>query len=129
MGITTTRRRTDPGSAPLWFAVLGPPVLWAVRFGASYALLPHACASGDVRPLYALTVATLLAVAAAGVAGWVQWRRLAPGARGEVGAPEARARFMAVVGVLGSALFFAVVVLEGLALVFIDPCLTGGVPL
>lgn len=129
MGITTTPPRTEPGSASLWFAVLGPPVLWAARFGASYALLPYACAPGDVRLLYALTVATLLAVAAAGVVGWVQWRRLGPSAGAPIGGPEARARFMAGLGLLGSALFFAVVVLEGLALVLIDPCRTGGVPL
>lgn len=126
---TNTEARHGDRLWPLWFALLGPPVLWAVRFGAAYVLVPLACARGSVMVLQAITVVALLATAAAGLVGWREWRRAGGSRQVELGGADARARFMALVGVLGSGLFFAVIVVEALALFFISPCQSGGAPL
>ncbi|MBW3553615.1 MAG: hypothetical protein KY466_08895 [Gemmatimonadetes bacterium] len=127
----TTTDHADAGGRllPLWFAVLGPPVIWAARFVLNYALVPYTCAADAVLLLQLVTVVALLGVAWAGLVGWSRWRRAGRSTQVEFGGAEARARFMALVGVLGSGLFFAVIVAEALAIFFIPPCQTGGAPL
>lgn len=113
----------------LLFAFLGPPVIWSIRFGVSYSLLPWVCATGGVLLLQALTLAALAGTAWAGAVGWRQWRLAGRSTAAEFGGADARARFMALVGMLGSALFLVVIIAEALPLFLIDPCQTGGVPL
>lgn len=127
----TATGEARPGASflPLWFAVLGPPILWAARFGISYTLVPYVCARDAVLLLQVVSVLALLGVAAAGLVGWVQWRRAGRSTQVEFGGIDARARFMALLGMLGSALFAAVIIAEALAIFFIDPCQTGGAPL
>lgn len=126
-------RRTEagggdsPGLVALWFGIIGPPTIWLARLAASYLLVPLVCRTGWLWLLNAVTGAALLGVAVAAAVALRSWRLT----RDEHGSAQAaqRARFMAVVGMLVSALFFAVIVAEGLANLLVDPCLTGGAPL
>lgn len=113
----------------LWFGLLGPPLIWAARFGTSYALVPYACDRDAPALLQVVTLVALLATAGAGLTAWQAWRAAGRGRRLELGEPAGRTRFMALAGMLSSALFFLLIVAEGLALFFTDPCQTGGVPL
>lgn len=114
---------------PLWFGLLGPPVIWAVRFGVSYALVPTSCARESVWILQGVTLLALAGTVWAGVVAWRAWRGADEGERIDLGAARIRARFMGRVGVMGSALFFVVIVAEALAIFFVHPCQSGGVPL
>ena len=124
-----TREETGGRLFPLWFGLLGPPVIWAVRIGASYILVPYACWWDMVLLLHGVTAAALLATAFAGWVAWTRWRRVGKGMQLELGGPTTRTRFMALSGVISSAFFFLVMVAEGLANFFVDPCQTGGAPL
>lgn len=114
---------------PLWFGFLGPPVIWAVRFGVSYALVPAACRGGGLPWLQGITLVALAGTAWAGVVAWRSWRGAGDGRVGDAETAGGRARFMGAVGVLGSVLFFLAIASESLALFMVDPCRTGGVPL
>jgi hypothetical protein len=109
-----------------WAGVLGPPILWAVRFGASYALVPLICAAGLTWLPHVITAASLVILGFMGWTAWGFWR----GARG---APPAgtselvrRTRFMGLLGMLSAVLFTVVIIAEWLASVMVDPCLVAG---
>jgi hypothetical protein len=112
----------------LWFGFLGAPVIWATRFGASYALVPAACGGSGLAWMQAVTWMALAGTAWAGLFAWRAWRGGLVGG-GETRAARLRSRFMGAVGLLGSVLFFLVIAAEALALVLVPPCASGGVPL
>jgi hypothetical protein len=111
----------------LWFGFLGPPLVWYLRLNLSYILVPYACAVGSAAVLNLVTVAAL--AAAAGVTAASQWRAMGGQGDTEVEGREARIRFMAILGVLSSATFLAVIAAEGLAILMMDPCQSAGTPL
>lgn len=113
---------------PLWFAVLGPPVVWALRFGTLYTLVPYACWWEWLPAMHAVSVAALAVTAAAGWTAWSEDRRL--GRAGDAGpaAPAGRARFMARFGMLGAGFFALVMVAEWLPTFLLSPCQTAGAP-
>lgn len=119
----------DPGArrvvAAQWAAVLGPPIIWALRFGLNYAAMPLACSADAVVLLHAANgVAILVLFGLAGVAH--RFRRAA--VAGMVGDDEQRRRtaFMGRFGLMSAALFLVVVIAESLAVLMIDPCLVAG---
>lgn len=111
-----------------WFGVLGPPVIWAVRFGLIYTLVPYACWWDSVFVLHLTTILALIGTAAAGWFAWREWSAAGPSS-GEDPEPGTRSRFMGLLGMFNSAFFSLVIAAEGLANVMIDPCQQGGVPL
>lgn len=117
------------GLLPLWFGLLGPPVIWAIRFAVVYALVPDSCSRGSVWIMQGVTLAALAGTVWAGVVAWRAWRTAEEGEGMDLGVVRVRTRFMGRVGVLESALFFVVIVAEALAIFFIHPCQSGGVPL
>lgn len=123
--MTRATRARDVSQVGLWVVLLGPPVIWAVRFGVAYVLAPHACRADALVLLHALTVVALAAVAAVGV---LAWRYLRLAGQAEAVPPEVtqRTRFIALVGLLGSLLFTVVIVAEGSGSVMIDPCTAWG---
>lgn len=129
MTATRTASGNEGKLLPLWIGILGPPVIWAVRIAASYVLVPYACRWDTVVPLHGATAAALLATALIGWVSWDRWRRTGKSTQVELGGPTTRARFMAISGMLSSGFFFLVMVAEGLANFFLDPCQTGGAPL
>lgn len=124
-------RSAAPGGeasrAGLWLVLLGPPIVWAVRFGAAYALVPYACRADAMVLLHGLTLLALAIVALLGLLAWryhVSARAAAPARALAVRS----ARFISLFGLLGSLLFALVIVAEAIGNVMIDPC-TGWGPL
>jgi hypothetical protein len=105
-----------------WLGVLGGPVAWAMQLQANYALVPHACKTGQTRWLHLSTIFFLLlalcAVAAARHA-WKASKRTLP-ASGD--SAEARSSFMGRLGVLNSGLFALVIIAQAIPILFFDPC-------
>lgn len=112
----------------LLFAMLGPPVIWAARFMASYILVPVACRNGSTLLLHLVTGAALAATAGAGLVAWRRWRQVGGGTQLDLDGVAARTRFLAVTGMLSSILFIIVTVAEWLASVMVSPCQSGGGP-
>jgi hypothetical protein len=106
----------------LWAGLLGPPVLWLAHFQINYTLVAWVCAHGHRSLLAAVSIATLLALAALGVLAWSNWRMAGVQLPGERNDTAARSRFLALLGLLASGLFFLVTAAQAAAQVFIDPC-------
>jgi hypothetical protein len=109
--------------ATLWFAVLAGPAAWIVGLEADYSLVRIACAWETMLPLHLVTVATLSLAAAGGLVARRQWERVGRGWPGEGWGPEARSRFMAVIGMLASAFFAVAIVAQWISKLFLHPCM------
>jgi hypothetical protein len=99
------------GTVSMWAAVLGAPVLWAVHL------------SGRIWMMHATSLAFLVLTSAGGALAWRDWRRVGEGSpKSAEGGELGRARFLAVLGMLTSGLFFLIILATSLAAFFVDPC-------
>jgi hypothetical protein len=102
--------------------VLLAPVAWFVQFQINYALVVWTCAHGSSAAHYLVTLAFLAAAAGGGLLSWRGWRDAGASWQDDGGGAVARSRFLAGVGMLGSALFFLVILAQGIAALVISPC-------
>jgi vacuolar-type H+-ATPase subunit I/STV1 len=106
----------------LWLLVLAGPIITAIEQQTNYVLVRQACSAQRNVALYAvILVAMALTIATATVA-YAIWKRA-----GVVWPTEAvdlatRIRFIAVLGILSSAMSFLVILAQGIATVQFDPC-------
>jgi hypothetical protein len=130
----TERALTPPA---LWFGLFGAPVAWSLQLLASYALVAHGCYPDaepmtmpvvpGLRTLVLGTGAAALAVAVlAGGSAWRSWRATqrehAGGHESLLEAGEGRTRFMALAGMLLSAVFMLGIVMNVVPLLMLRPC-------
>jgi hypothetical protein len=116
---------TSPGeNSALWFGVLGSAIIWAIQLQTSYAMVPWACSSGHRWILPFVSLGFLVAAAIPGIVSWRIWRKVS-GSR--VSERETRGggrrRFMAMLGMMDSAVFFLLVLAQGIPVFFVHPCL------
>jgi hypothetical protein len=124
------RRLPVSESALMWFGVLGAPIAWTVQHVTGYALTEAACneaAKGGWNVhmdawVIAVSAAAAVAAAAAGVAAVVTF--LATRDAGDE-LPRARVKFLAIIGVTITPLFFAMIVMSGLGSVLLSQCQQG----
>jgi hypothetical protein len=109
----------------LWTALLAGPVVALASLEVLYLLVPWSCRNGSW-PLHATATGAALLVLGAFLLSWRSWRNVDGGwpADGE-GAAD-RARFLAVVGMLTSAVSFAVLLAQWIAILVLNPCLGAG---
>lgn len=105
-----------------WAGLALGPASWAMNTQINYALVNWEC-SGGRNPLG--VIATVLAVAslAGALSSWVAWRR--HDASG-IPVPEQDGhpyRLLAAIGVASGILFAIVIVMQGIAGIFLEPCL------
>jgi hypothetical protein len=101
----------------LWIGLLGGPVLWFTQLQTSYVLVMYARTSGRIWPMHAATVFYLLL---AGMVGLIAWRAGQPRANEDRLARQ-RARFMSLTGLLVTAMFFIVILVQGVPSFLISP--------
>lgn len=126
---TRTAASSEAGLLPLFVGILGPPIVWAVRIATNYVLVPYACWWEFPRLLDLVTVAALVATAAAGWVAWSRWRQTGTRPEAELGSTAARTRFMSLLGMLSCGFFAMVIIAEGLANLFVHPCQAAGAPI
>jgi hypothetical protein len=108
----------------MWIGVLGSAVVWAIQLQTSYAMVPWACSSGHRWMLPVVSLAFLVAAAVPGAIAWKLWRKAsASNATERETAGAGRRRFMAMLGMMNSAVFFLLILAQGLPVFFIHPCL------
>jgi hypothetical protein len=94
---------------------------WGTSTELNYALVPRVC--GSHWPLIPLLAVVLALIAASGFAlsvmAWRQDRPLPSPDRPEAGAPH---KLLAGIGVLSGALFTTVIVMQGVAALFLSGC-------
>lgn len=88
----------------------------------AYMLVAPACEAGTTLPLHLVHAAMLAVAIAGGASGWLALRLVGPGRpHGDAGR-AARSRFLALLGMLLSALFALVVVAQWLGDFVLSPC-------
>jgi hypothetical protein len=108
----------------LWVGVLGSAIVWAVQLQTSYAMVPWACSSGHRWMLPAVSIVFLFAAAVPALLAWRVWKKTSGPRRLERESRfEGRRRFMAMLGMMDSAVFFLLILAQGLPVFFIHPCL------
>lgn len=117
-----------PGKIALWAGWVLPMLGWAAQLMAGYLIVEFYCQRpGDVAPqsisiaLGLLTVGSLLAVLAGLGMGLRNRRRLADATAANAVA-FARARFLCRMGLLLGLFLGALVVMQGLPILILDPC-------
>ncbi|HXH12048.1 MAG TPA: hypothetical protein VNP04_20065 [Alphaproteobacteria bacterium] len=110
------------GIALLWIGVLAGPLAWFLHQQVSYVLATLRCSDAAMLVLHVATAMALLIALAGGGIAWTSWRRTDGEWSARGGGTVARSRFMALGGLLLSALFFLVIVAQGLPNFFLSPC-------
>ena len=121
---TDTRTPLADGTrfGALWVANLLGPIAALAGLETAYIFADRACATGDKLPVH-LTL--LVCLAAALFAGWLgrrEWRRWGSRHAGEEGGPEARSRFLALLGMLTGAIARSPSRPSGRRSFFFHPC-------
>lgn len=98
------------------------PVVWLLQFQANYTLVTLTCNHGGKWALHAVSVVALLLTAGAGALAWSNWREAGEGTENEGWGVLPRSRFMSVLGMLVSAMFFIVIFAQWIASWVFGPC-------
>jgi hypothetical protein len=118
--------RDDSGStrrnAALWVGVLLPPFAWLVALQVSYSLVTTDCQKARPALLHAVMVGALVLLGVGALAAWRSWKVLrgTPGSLEDPGA--GRARFMALFGLVTSALFALLLLNTAMPTFLLRPC-------
>jgi hypothetical protein len=105
-----------------WMLIVVPAVITAAQHEALFVIVRQACAAQHNVMLYGVNVAAMLLIALVALVAYLTWR--AEGAQwpGEAADVATSTRFIAMVGLLGSVIFFLVTLAQGIATVYYDPC-------
>lgn len=111
------------GRLQLWFGLLGGPIAWFLHLVASYTAVPLVCATGLKVVLYGIVGLTVAGAVAATLVAWRNWRRTGwAEAESSAGRAAARVHFMALSGVVLSAIFLFVIVVQSLPIFLQEAC-------
>ncbi len=123
MTTDTKHRRQDSGRlGVLLFGILAGPFAWAIHLMASYVLVAFVCGREWEIVLHLITLMTAAITAVAGWLAWRQWQGLRTQEEQAAQHSLRRRRFMALFGVLNSALFVFVIMAEGIPVFFLSTC-------
>jgi hypothetical protein len=119
-------RSESQASAPraslaLWLGLLGPPAVWLIAFEIKYSLAAAPVNSVKHSALIVAGLAALAIIAGLGLLSWREWRLASASPLDRYAGVVARIRFMALLGMMTSALFLLATAAQVLAPFFIAP--------
>ena len=120
MAMINEEQATTPRA--LWVLVVAGPIIVAVEQQMNYVLVRQACSAQRNVALYVVTIVALLLMIATAMVGVSIWRRAGAEWPTEASDLANRIRFIAVLGILSSAISFLLIVAQGIATVHFDPC-------
>ena len=106
----------------IWLLIVTPAFITAAAHETSYVLVRQACSAQRNVALYAVIVVALVLMALVALMSYMTWRHAGAEWPGEGADTATTTRFIAVVGMLGSVIFFLVTFAQGIATVYLDPC-------
>ncbi|HEX2220035.1 MAG TPA: hypothetical protein VHG35_14615 [Gemmatimonadales bacterium] len=106
----------------LWTANLLGPLAVLIGLEIAYIFADRACVTGDMLPVHLTWLASLLASGLAGWLGWREWRRWGGSHAGEDAGLGGRSRFLALMGMLLSAVAALVIAAQWSAAFVFHPC-------
>lgn len=108
-------------SGAQWLGFLGPPVVWLTQFQIKYTLANAPGGSRAHSALIATGAVAIVAVAALAVMSLRQFRRAGSSPLDQTARVVERSRFLALLGLMSSALFLLVIVAQAVAEWFFVP--------
>jgi len=106
----------------LWLLVVLPPAIGAAAMEADYVLVRQACAAQHNAALYGVTIVGLVLILATAFVAFTIWRVEGTRWPTEDAELSTRIRFVAVLGILSSAMSFLLLVAQGIATIQFSPC-------
>jgi hypothetical protein len=106
----------------LWVLVVAGPAIVAAEQQINFILVRQACSVQRNVSLYVVVIVSILLTIATAMVGLSIWRRNGAEWPTEESDLATRIRFIAVLGILSSAMSFLVIVAQGIATIFFDPC-------
>jgi hypothetical protein len=119
---------TSPASLVLWFGVAGAPAAWVVQFAVGYWIGWAECSPTGSQwgiSIVAWSIVVTAAAAACAAAAGVTAAALFRGVDAEQDddpPPSGRIRFLAIVGMAITPLFFAMIVMNGVGAAVLHDC-------
>ena len=107
---------------PLWTGILAGPLMFAFKLTATYALVKWACLTDHQGTLHLISLVSVLVVCGAAWVSWIALRQTPDTLETDAGTPEARARFMALLGLASSAFFILAIVANAYPGWVLDAC-------
>ena len=107
---------------PLWTGILTGPIAFGINLTATNALVKWTCATDRAGVLHLISFVSLLLVVGAAWISWIALKHSPDGLETEEGTPEARARFMALLGLASCALFIVAIVANAYPQWVLDAC-------
>ena len=106
----------------LWPLVIVGPAILAIEMQTNFVLVRQACSAQRNVMLYAVVAVAMLLTIATMLIAVSLWRRAGVDWPTEAVDLANRIRFIAVLGVLSSAMSFLVILAQGIATMTFDPC-------
>ena len=106
----------------IWLLIVAPALITAAAHETNYVLVRQACSAQRNVMLYVVTIVALALMALVALASYMTWRHVGAEWPGEAADAATTTRFIAVIGMLGSVIFFLVTFAQGIATVYYDPC-------
>ncbi len=107
----------------LWIAVLGAAIIWLIQMQTSYSLVVWTCSIQRNWPLHVISACFLVTAAVPGFIAWREWRQAAVGETERETSGPGRRRFMAMLGLMVTAIFLLLIVAQAIPSFFFNPCL------
>ena len=117
------REHPAVSDAALWTSVLGGPFVFLLNLEVSYVMVDWACAMGNDWALHIVHLVALLLSAGSGLLGLTLLRRSGGGPPDSAGGSAARSRLLAIVGILGGALFAVSILAQWITVMVLGTCL------
>jgi hypothetical protein len=114
---------SNSGSVALWYAFLGAPICWFAEQLVNYPAVPFACSHKTILPLLIINLVGMALTIGSGVVAYSIWNDVGPELPGEHATRTDRTRMMAVIGMMFSGLFTAVVVGHFISILVLGPCI------
>ena len=106
----------------IWLLIVLPAFFCAAAMEANYTLVRQACSAQRNTMLYMITILALALTLSVGLIAYLNWRTAGAQWPGETADIATRTRFLSMVSLLGSGIFFLVTLAQGIATVYFDPC-------
>lgn len=106
----------------IWLLVVLPAFFCAAAMQINFVLVRQACSAQRNVMLYVVTIVGLALTVAVALIAYAIWRDEGAEWPGEEADSATTTRFIAVLGMLGSVIFFLVTLAQGIATVYYDPC-------
>lgn len=110
------------GQLWLWLGFLLPPAVWAIQLQTVYLTSEAGCKSGDFTANHLVSIFAILFSIAGGAISWRNWLETGKGWKSEAADAVSRSRFMAILGMLTSALFTLLIFAQWLPTILGVPC-------